>query len=65
MKLDKSGRNGIERCKIRGGSDNRPNILSIPQPKRNVNTEAVQNDGFCALLKRKLVNLYNIPSCVF
>ena len=65
MKLDKTGRNRIETCKNKGGSDNHPNIISIPQPGEKVKKDFVRNDNFCIVLKIKLCTLYDIPSCIF
>ena len=65
MKLDKLGRKRIETCKNKGGSDNRPNILSLSQTERIVNQEFVINYNFYILFKIKLFTLYNTPSCIF
>jgi len=51
-------------CKIKGGSDNRPNIISIPQTEKNVNENIVINYKIGVLQKEKLCTLYNIPSCI-
>ena len=65
VKVDKTPGKRIQMCKNTGGSDNRPNIFSLSQPKRNVNMNFVINDKIVALIKMKLCTLYNIPSCVF
>ena len=52
MKLDKLGRKRIETCKNKGGSDNRPNILSLSQTERIVNQKFVINYNFCILFKK-------------
>ena len=52
-------------CKKTGGSDNRSNIISIPQPGKNVNKDFVIKYKICTLQKEKLFGLYNIPSCIF
>ena len=65
VRFDSNVKNHIETDKNRGGSDNRPNIISISQSEEKVNGKTVQNDRICVLQKEKLVSLYNIPSCVF
>ena len=64
VKVDKTARNSLQMCKNEGGSDNRPNIFSIPQSAKNVNSDFVRNHKICIMLKRKLFILYNIPSCI-
>jgi hypothetical protein len=65
VKHDKMLLKCVEICKITGGSDNRPNIISISQGEEKVNGKIVQNDRICVLQNEKMVSLYNIPSCVF
>ena len=52
----------MQMCKKTRGSDNRPNIISITQPAKNVNAEFVIYYKICTLQQRKLFGLYNIPS---
>ena len=65
VKVDNTGRNSIEMRKNTGGSDNRPNILSISQPLLKVNKDFVRNHKIYRTQKGKMDNLYNIPSCNF